>query len=571
MFLYGGNDANNLLVPRSASDYANYAAVRQNLALAQASLLPIHPLETDGRDYGLHPSCTGLQELFETEKMAILCNVGTLVYPLTKAEYEARTVPRPPQLFSHNDQQVQWQTSVPDQLSRTGWGGRCADLVNDLNPGGQVSMSISLAGFNTFEVGNVVQQYQVSTTGSVGLTGLTAAQVQAMRDIIAVPRTNLFEREYGAITERAIQNHELLSAALAGIAEPAGFPATSLGNQLKMIAKLIAARDALSLKRQIFFCSIGGYDTHGEQLTTQAGLLNELSGALKAFADYVESLGISDKVTAFTGSDFNRTFPSNGVGSDHAWGGPSFDHRRRRARPAALRHVSDTGRERPRRHHPGPVDPDHCRGRIRRDIGPLFWRQPDRPDLRAAQPRTVCSHQPWFSAMTQRVGLIVVLLLLLPVALVWYLHDQPPPAPATPAPPLVAEEPAPVEEAPAPPAGESFLTLPVPPPGRDGRIVIAPDRVRAELEEVRFLLRDYRAACGENPVGNNAEIAGALAGGNARRARFLPDDARRNAAGELLDPWGTPYFFHQLSAREMEIRSAGPDRRMWTEDDAVWP
>lgn len=320
VFLYGGNDANNLIVPRTGTDYDNYAAARQNLALPQGSLLAINPLTSDGHDYGFHPSCPDLQTLFNSGKLALLANVGTLVYPMTKAQYVAGSVPKPPQLFSHNDQQVQWQTSIPDQPAKTGWGGRCADLLYTLNQGAHVSMSISLSGFNTFEVGNIVQQYQVSTAGSIGLTSLSANQFNAVTNIIALPRTNLFEKSYAQTTDRAIANNALLSAALSGIADPPGFPATSLGNQLKMIGKLIAARDALSMKRQIYFCSIGGYDTHGEQINTQSVLLTELSQSLKAFYDYTVSLGVADKVTAFTASDFGRTFPSNGIGSDHGWG-----------------------------------------------------------------------------------------------------------------------------------------------------------------------------------------------------------------------------------------------------------
>ncbi|MDA0578591.1 MAG: DUF1501 domain-containing protein, partial [Verrucomicrobia bacterium] len=314
LFLYGGNDANNLLIPLGGTAYDQYAAARGNLALAPETLRPIDTA------YGLHPSCGGLQQLYANSKLAILANVGTLVYPMTKAEYAAKSVPRPPQLFSHNDQQVQWQTSIPDQPPKTGWGGRCADLLYSLNAGAQVSMSIALSGFNTFEVGNLVQQYQVSTSGSIGLSSVSGTRLQAMKDILALPNTNLMEKAFGDVTERAIANHELLTAALGSIPDPAGFPPTALGNQLKMIGKLIAARNALSMKRQIFFCSVGGYDTHGEQINAHAGLLGELSDSLKAIYDYTAALGLANQVTTFTASDFGRTFPSNGIGSDHGWG-----------------------------------------------------------------------------------------------------------------------------------------------------------------------------------------------------------------------------------------------------------
>lgn len=325
VFLSGGNDANNWLIPRSGSDYTAYAAARQNLALAQGSLLALNPLVGDGRDYGLHPNCAGLQNLFNTGKLAFLRNVGPLVAPTTRAAYLAGSAPKPLQLFSHSDQVMEWQSSISDVPSRTGWGGRCADLLYSVNAGAQVSMSISLAGFNTWEVGNIISQYQVSTSGSIGLTGLSTNQVQALKDILAYPRTNLYEKTFATISQTAILNNELLTSALnSAPALTTVFPTTSLGNQLKMIARLISARSALSMKRQIFFCSLGGFDTHGEQLTTQGNLLSDISQSVSAFYNATVELGIPDKVTTFSASDFNRTYPSNGIGSDHGWGGHHF-------------------------------------------------------------------------------------------------------------------------------------------------------------------------------------------------------------------------------------------------------
>src|SRR4051794_17090032 len=186
LFLFGGNDANNLIVPTDTTDYNAYKTIRANLALTQSSLLPINPTISDGRTYGLHPSCTGLQTLFENGKLAILCNVGTLVGPVNRTSYMNKTAALPPQLFSHNDQQVQWQTSIPDQPAKTGWGGRCADLVYTSNSS-KVSMNISLSGSNLFEVGDKVTAYTVSTTGSVGLSGLTASRMQAVQDLLNLP------------------------------------------------------------------------------------------------------------------------------------------------------------------------------------------------------------------------------------------------------------------------------------------------------------------------------------------------------------------------------------------------
>ncbi|MGI9172470.1 MAG: DUF1501 domain-containing protein [Chthoniobacterales bacterium] len=333
LFLYGGNDANNLIVPTNAADYASYAAARQGLALPQASLLPISPLTySDGRTFGLHPSFVdaptgtgtfpGLQSLFNSGKLAVVNNVGTLVAPVTRAQYLNGTAALPPQLFSHNDQSVHWQTSVPDQPPRTGWGGRMADLLITLNGSAQISMSISLDGTNTFQVGNQVFQYQMSPYGVVNLSGYSGTTKTALDNTLSLPHQNLFENEFSRITRRSLDNSALLSTALNGVNLTTFFPSNNyLADQLKMIAKMIAARTALGMNRQIFFCAVGGYDTHGDQLTAHANLLGELNGALASFYQATVDLGVANQVTTFTASDFGRTFPVNGgAGSDHGWG-----------------------------------------------------------------------------------------------------------------------------------------------------------------------------------------------------------------------------------------------------------
>ena len=328
IFLYGGNDANNLLIP-SDSFYTSYAGPRANLAIPQPSLLPLTIAEGDGRQFGLHPNCTGMQELFNAGKLAMVCNVGTLVYPTTKTQYQQRTVPLPPQLFSHNDQQVQWQTSIPDQTSRTGWGGRCADLLWGTYAPNRTLTSITLAGTNIFQVGNDVAQFNVNTTGSQDLTNLSAARRAALYNILGVAGNNLLEKGFAETNKRAIDTAALINNALTTVTDPvASFPNTSLGRQLKMISRLIDARnhvDLSSYKRQVFFASVGGYDTHGGQHNdTNTGphdnLLTELSNGMKAFQDRLDAIGAGSMVTTFTSSDFGRTFPSNGTGSDHGWG-----------------------------------------------------------------------------------------------------------------------------------------------------------------------------------------------------------------------------------------------------------
>jgi uncharacterized protein (DUF1501 family) len=326
LFLYGGNDANNLIVPHDTNGYASYGAARGTLAIPQASLLPLTLQNGDGRDFGFHPSLVELQALFNQGKLGVVANVGTLVAPVTRAQYLAGGAAVPPQLFSHADQSVQWQTSVPDQISKTGWGGRMADMLQSLNTGSKISLNISIAGTNTFEVGNTVLPYILSPNGSVGLAGFDNSananiRLQAFKDLLALPHNNLFEQAYSDTVSRSIAANELLSSALASppvFQMP--FPTSNLGQQLGMIAKLIAARDNLSMKRQIFFCSVGGYDTHGDQLTGQANLFTELSQALNAFYAATVQLGVDSQVTTFTASDFGRTYPTNGTGSDHGWG-----------------------------------------------------------------------------------------------------------------------------------------------------------------------------------------------------------------------------------------------------------
>src|ERR1700682_6198154 len=228
LFLYGGNDANNLIIPSDTSDYNAYAAARQGLAIPQSSLLPITPASyADGRTFGLHPSLLdapagpstlpGLQNLFAQGKLALLSNVGTLVAPVTRAQYLSDPAALPPQLFSHNDQSVQWQTSVPDQPPRSGWGGRMADLLISMNGTAQISMSISLAGTNTFQVGNTVFEYQMSPYGVTSLTGYSGNTKAALDSLISLPHQNLFEDEFAKITRRSLDNAALLSTALAGV------------------------------------------------------------------------------------------------------------------------------------------------------------------------------------------------------------------------------------------------------------------------------------------------------------------------------------------------------------------
>jgi uncharacterized protein (DUF1501 family) len=355
IFLQGGNDSNNLVIPTIQSEYNNYAVIRTPiLAIPRSAILATSYTDAAGHSYGLHPACPELLTLFGEKKVAVLFNTGTLVFPMTRTQYLAGVLEKPPQLFSHADQVTQWQTSVPNQPPTTGWGGRCADLLNSVLPGAPVSICVSLAGANTFEVGNIVSQYSVSPGGAISLQGVSGARLAALTNILGLNYANLQEQAYAGVAQHSIQTGGRLNNAITNTAPTnywiTPFPTSittpisgsrftsALAPQLQMIARLIeagnraTANGGFGMKRQIFFCQVGGYDLHTGQtnFTTNnpnnvlagahSNLLAELSQSFFAFQRAMEQLGLSQQVTAFTASDFSRTFPSNGEGSDHGWG-----------------------------------------------------------------------------------------------------------------------------------------------------------------------------------------------------------------------------------------------------------
>jgi len=326
VFLYGGNDANNLLVPIDTTTYRAYANSRGALALNREIMLPITPRTSDGRSYGLHPNMPEMQSLFNTGRLAVLSNVGTLVAPTTRAQYMSGAAQLPQQLFSHNDQAVQWQTSLPDQNAQLGWGGRVADLMQALNENERLTMSISVAGSNQFQVGRHITQYQMTENGGIAFEGMSGrgndiAREAAFRGLIAAEKQNLFDSAYADVGAKTLETDAILRAALnANPAPSVTFPNSSLGRQLRIISRLIKAAPALGFRRQIFFAATGGYDTHGDQLGAHANLLGNLSQSLNAFYQATAEFGVADSVTTFTASDFGRTMDTNGDGSDHGWG-----------------------------------------------------------------------------------------------------------------------------------------------------------------------------------------------------------------------------------------------------------
>jgi len=328
IFLFGGNDANNMIVPIDAQGYANYQTIRANLALAQGSLLP---LQIGGQaNLGFHASLPELQALFNTNKsLAILANVGTLVQPTTRANYQ-KFQNLPENLFSHSDQQDQWQTTQLKGIPNAGWAGKVADKLGPtLNNGALFPPILSVAGNSIFTTGDVTRPFTMnpgSTPGAQGFDSSAASQARflATQQLLTLDTGISLVQAASTVTGQSIQQGALLANALKNIpAIQTVFPANNgLASQLKQVAQVIAARSALNIHRQIFFCSIGGFDTHSDQVGTQANLLKSLSQAMAAFYQSTVELGVANSVSTFTLSEFSRTFqPGSNAGTDHAWGG----------------------------------------------------------------------------------------------------------------------------------------------------------------------------------------------------------------------------------------------------------
>jgi len=327
VFLFGGNDADNMVVPIDGQARVDYQTVRASLLLDAASLLPIGAVNhsTYGpTTYGLHPNMTHLHGL--ASNLAVVANVGTLVKPLTRDQYRFKLEPVPQSLFSHSDQQRQLQTASPIAPSGTGWGGRLADRMQGLNAPSTFPTGVSLSGSSVLLTGATSQPVTL-TTGSVlqlsGSSGIMGASRNGGLQQLLNFDTGFSMIQQASLTlSQGIQTGNVLTTALASAAPlSTAFPTTSLGRQLEQIAKLIQVRATLGMKRQIFFCSTGGFDTHSDQLTQHAGLLGGVSEAMAAFYRATEELGVAREVTTFTKSDFARTFqPNPTLGTDHAWG-----------------------------------------------------------------------------------------------------------------------------------------------------------------------------------------------------------------------------------------------------------
>ena len=329
VFLFGGNDSFNMLVPRSNAEYNVYAQSRQNLAIAQQDLLPITTPGTGNVLYGVHPTMTSLQQLYEAANVAFVTNVGPLVEPTTRDDFFAGSVALPPQLFSHNDQQDQWNSLKGNRTSKTGWAGRMADLIRVNVSGQQMATNASLFGNNLLQSADETIAYVMGPNGPLEFAGFSTMpgepgyeQRQAFLRVLEARYGSMYERAFAEVQQRAINTADTVSAAINSQPEPATvFPQSQLGGQLRTVARLIAARDELQMQRQVFFVATGGFDSHDNQNQDQPGLLADVSESMAAFYNAMSEIGMTDSVTAFTQSDFGRTLTSNGDGTDHAWGG----------------------------------------------------------------------------------------------------------------------------------------------------------------------------------------------------------------------------------------------------------
>jgi uncharacterized protein (DUF1501 family) len=354
LFMYGANDQANTILATDTESWNQYTTVRTTNVAGSINLppvgstggvIPIVPNTTQvGRSFGLHPSLTELKSIFDAGRAAIIANVGPLIMPTTLVQYQAKSVVLPPKLFSHNDQQSLWQSYGAEGASY-GWGGLMGDMLaaNNTNP---IFTSISATGNAVFLSGKTVTQYQVSASGAVPISGISGTlfgsttAANTLKSIITGSTNNYFQKEHASITNRSVSAQSLLSPSMApaganGVPNPSQYvnPNTnvlannSLATQIQTVARIIAGRNALGVKRQVFFISMGGFDTHDDQRVNQADLLAKLSHAIAYFDTTMGNLQGTDmrnQVTLFTASDFGRTFTSNGDGTDHGWGSHHF-------------------------------------------------------------------------------------------------------------------------------------------------------------------------------------------------------------------------------------------------------
>ncbi|MEM9480274.1 MAG: DUF1501 domain-containing protein [Verrucomicrobiota bacterium] len=328
-FFGGGNDSFNMLVPSGTAEYSEYAATRSDQALAQNTLLGLNGTHNN-KSFGVHPGMPEVQSLYNSGKLSFVANVGTLVdKTVTVADFNAGEK-LPAGLFSHSDQIMHWQTSVPQNAGGTGWGGRLADLLSPCNVGSNISMNISLAGTNVFQSGVNSVSYEIESggNGSIALQSyadglnptLTALGNTAINSLMDLQYSNLYQRAFAQRHRDAFDSSAEFSSAIEAQSLTTTFSENGISRSFQMIARTIAARQTLNMKRQTFFVFFGGFDHHDELLNSHAAMLPVISKALSEFDAAMTELNVQNQVTTFTASDFARTLTSNGKGTDHAWG-----------------------------------------------------------------------------------------------------------------------------------------------------------------------------------------------------------------------------------------------------------
>lgn len=325
IFLFGGHDGHNMVIPTKASEYSAYQAARGGLTLSGNQLLPI--TTTTGGQYALNYGLVEMQQLFQQGKLAILANTGILNQPTTKQQYSQSLVPLPTQLFSHSDQVVQMQAGVPSTSASSGWGGRIADLVQANNANTTFPVSVSFNGSALYVAGQSVPGTNLQPGNSLGQYAMAngwpqaaiTARATAQQQIAALSNSNRLVAAADKTMSDTWQLSNIMQGASGGTLNTA-FPNTQLGNQLKEVARFINLRAQTGAGRQVFFCGLGGFDTHSGQEYQQWVLLQQVSQAMKAFYDATVEMGIANKVTTFTMSDFGRSLQPSGTGTDHGWG-----------------------------------------------------------------------------------------------------------------------------------------------------------------------------------------------------------------------------------------------------------
>ena len=327
IFLFGGNDGFNTIVPMDSAPYTAYKNIRGGLALptTSATLLPV--TTSAGNQYGLNNGLQQIHPLWAQKKLAAIANMGLLVQPVTRAQYLANSAALPTNLFSHSDQTTQMQSGVPSTGAGTGWAGRLADAVQTLNGAATFPSTISIAGPVLFCTGNAIQSASLFPGFDLTPSGMNfwpqtaaAAKKAAFQELLTFNNGLTLVQQANKVMSDAMSLNSMLNSLGASGGITTVFPGSSLGTQLKEVARIIKLRNSTGMTRQVFFCSLGGFDTHGSQDWTHWDLLRNVGDAMKAFYDATVEIGVADQVTTFTASEFGRTLQPSGVGTDHGWG-----------------------------------------------------------------------------------------------------------------------------------------------------------------------------------------------------------------------------------------------------------